>query len=185
MNEGILPHDVQVMSILPRRVNKFWFDEKESKVSDGGMLKDGDVETEKSSKGAKAAKLAKIAIVGDMLRKCKPDGEGAEIVVGEDAMPTYEAFMAEIARQPGARKMKVTGSTPTSSLEKLDDVSDSLLQGLAWLRWQENRARVLIEGGEEAEEQVGGMVAKKGKKKTASTGKSAPRKKSNSSRKKT
>lgn len=133
--EKILPPEVHVEAILPMRVNKFWFADREDLVSDSNAVEG------KVGKNAKAAKLAKIAIVGDMLRNTGK--EDAEFSIHDDAMPTFDAFMAEIGRKPKSRKVKVQSS---SALEKLDDVSDSLLQGLAWLKWQENRRRLLVDG---------------------------------------
>lgn len=121
--EGILS-DVSVEPILPMRVNKFWFADQEELLTDAyaeGLLE---------RKGNKEAKLAKIAIVGKMLKQSGANSGPFSVHV--DAKLTVSAFLSRSTPRSGTRKA-------TALLEKLDDVADSLLQGLAWLKWQENR----------------------------------------------
>lgn len=125
--EGVLP-DVPVESILPLRVNKFWFDDQEKLLTDAyaeGILEE---------KGKQEAKLAKIMIVSEMLKKTKT--KASPFAVHGDATATVDVFMSRSGHRSGLKKAK-------SSLDKLDDVADSLLQGLAWLKWQKNRAELM------------------------------------------
>lgn len=108
--------------MLPMRVNKYWFADQDVPAT------------------GKQAKLAKIAIVSDMLKAVH--SEDLSFSVHGDISGVVDGFGTKtIAR--GSSTKKTTSSSP-----KLDDMSDALLQGLAWLKWQENRVRLLTFGPE-------------------------------------
>lgn len=116
--EGLLTATT-VEPMLPMRVNKYWF-------------KDQDIPAT-----GKQAKLAKIAIVSDMLQALNTDA--APFSAGTDVVGIVESFGVKPLQGSAANKV-------TRSLNKLDDMSDALLQGLAWLEWQQNRLKLIDEG---------------------------------------
>lgn len=83
-------------------------------------------------------KKVKKAIVGRMLAA----GEGVSVSAG--AEPVAREYL-------DVWNGKVRGQKKSESFKKLDDMADCLLQGIAFIRWQENKRR-LIEGGVEAVE---------------------------------
>lgn len=111
--------DTTVEPMLPMRVNKYWF-------------KDQDIPAT-----GKQAKLAKIAIVSDMLQAL--NAKAAPFSVGSDVIEVVNSFDCKLPRGSAANKA-------TKSLNKSDDMSDALLQGLAWLDWQQNRLKLINEG---------------------------------------
>lgn len=83
-------------------------------------------------------KKVKKGIVGRMLAA----GEGVSVSAG--AEPVAREYL-------DVWNGKVRGQKKSESFKKLDDMADCLLQGIAFIRWQDNKRR-LIEGGVEAVE---------------------------------
>ncbi|ETS78913.1 hypothetical protein PFICI_08766 [Pestalotiopsis fici W106-1] len=127
----------QVIPISPQRVGPFWLEgaahtELSKPVSSKSEL--GKVTKAKQKK-------AKIDLVGNWLQ----DGK---IVPSGQAQVTATSYLE---RWNGKRTRKSRDETESvqERLQKLDDLADSLLQGLAWIKWQDN-IRLLDKDGPEA-----------------------------------
>lgn len=125
----------QVVGVAPGKVAQFW-------LGDGGGG-DADANAEEArgrgkgkGKGSKSArtKRAKVAVVGQWLRH--PD---SVVECSEELSGVLEGYLRRMEGRRGA----VEGKEETG---KLDDLADCLLQGMAWVRWEENRSKVLSKG---------------------------------------
>lgn len=131
-------------SVSPSRVTRFWVDRvgekfleaqkkperrKKKEVQGEELGEELGVEGAevviKREKTYRKTKLAKVSLVKEWLRS------GGVVKVGKDA----KGVAADFEPAKGRRKSKsVSGG-------KLDDLADCLLQGMAWIRWEENRRR--------------------------------------------
>lgn len=118
-NKERLTRQTNVMSVLPMRVNKFWFIDEDVPAT------------------GKQAKLAKIALVSEMLRATKTPS--AKFEISDGVLDVIASFSPTKTRSTKSQKT-------AHHVDKLDDMSDALLQGLAWLEWQKNRQTLLEQG---------------------------------------
>ncbi|TVY51350.1 Cruciform cutting endonuclease 1, mitochondrial [Lachnellula cervina] len=119
--------DGSVEAIAPGKVGPFWIDEERE-------------EKGRKAKGAKAKnKGAKIDLVRQWLEDGEMLGLGNEEVEG--------VARAYRDKWDGKRYSKVKDGE--DRMGKLDDLADSMLQGIAWVRWEENK-RVALRDGVEA-----------------------------------
>ncbi|KUI73854.1 Cruciform cutting endonuclease 1, mitochondrial [Cytospora mali] len=86
-------------------------------------------------------KKVKKAIV----RRLLAEGEG--VAVAEAVQPVAKEYL-------DVWEGKVRGQKKSESFKKLDDMADCLLQGLAFIRWQENKRKVIVGGVEALEDQM-------------------------------
>ncbi|KAI9867231.1 MAG: hypothetical protein M1813_009509 [Trichoglossum hirsutum] len=133
-----------VRGVAPGKVGGFWV---------GGTA----TSTAKSAKWRN--KTAKIDLVGKWL---EAGGDGVLTVATDEANQTASAFLdrwkgkGKRRRRPGLKK---TGDDDAGTiaaedrLSKLDDLADCLLQGLAWVRWEENKHKIRAEGVTALEEE--------------------------------
>ena len=112
-------HSCQVVPILPQQVNRFWLESDPSPST----------KTRTKATG-KTEKLQKIGCVEKLLSE---HVYHSNVHFFGQAEVMKEAFLS--------RNKKKTAYDAAAKL-KLDDLSDSLLQGLAWIRWQNNRLRL-------------------------------------------
>jgi cruciform cutting endonuclease 1 len=114
-----------ILPILPTSVNRFWLEPAEPS---------GQVQRKVSAKhsSSRDVKLQKIDLVKQIL--AAGDSHGTELSFGDAALEAKGLF--EMTPQ----ERKTQGAL--SSTLKSDDLSDSLLQGLAWVQWQKHRSHL-------------------------------------------
>lgn len=103
--------------ILPARVNKFWLETEGVLPSSYGMTQESD------KINSLRAKTLKIELVRRMVQHDRADKSDSLVSFSDETQTVCELF----STKPKGRSSRSVG--------KLDDLSDSLLQGLAWLRW--------------------------------------------------
>ena len=126
-------HSLQVVvqGVDPGRVTRYWLESRAA-------------QEHPRVGSAKESKKAKIDIVGESLGSSEAalvDFAGSP---GKDqgVVEVVDAFLARWKKkQPQDRGRKDGGTR--SDVVKLDDFSDCLLQGVAWLRWQNKRLEML------------------------------------------
>jgi cruciform cutting endonuclease 1 len=109
------------------------------------ILEDGDnlkllkvVESHGVKSTAKRQKIAKIALVASWLR----DGTGIR-PMGESVDAVKSQFLARLEGRGDRKRRLLDKPKDTPSIEKvmkLDDLADSLIQGVTFIRWQANSA---------------------------------------------
>jgi cruciform cutting endonuclease 1 len=62
----------------------------------------------------------------------------------EEVEAMAKKYMEKWDRTPGGRRLEARGG----EMGKLDDLADCLLQGMAWIQWQENKKIALQHGVE-------------------------------------
>ena len=126
-----------VHPIVPSKVSNFWIMGKQA--------------TSKEGPGSKSAKTktAKIDLVTQWLE------EGGRFQLEGAAAQLGEAYLGKKTRKGKRSFVKqktLSGSKAMSvaqdSVEKLDDLADCLLQGMAWIKWEENRRLIMAKGAE-------------------------------------
>ncbi|KAI9642872.1 hypothetical protein NHQ30_008606 [Ciborinia camelliae] len=164
----------EVIEIAPRKVGSFWVEEGGLGNEDGEGEKFKKV---RNTKGVKARnKGAKIDLVRGWLEveeKVEGQTNHKEMVLigSQQVRDIKERYMEKWDRKVGrAKGCKVKSKSSSTTLNKskkkekekekeiikekeedvgkLDDLADCLLQGMAWLKWQENRKRALEKGVE-------------------------------------
>jgi cruciform cutting endonuclease 1 len=127
----------EVHSIAPGRVGPFWLTGADAAVD--GTETDETNDKAKGSQSRKSAKVrnkkAKIDLVGNWL-----SGNNINPVGG--AEHTAQAYLKRWSKKP-------RGASSAEDFTKLDDLADSLLQGMAWIKWEDN-IKLLATGGPEA-----------------------------------
>lgn len=121
----------EVVPVLPSKVGRYW---RLGDVGDeDGMKKVG----KKGNEGAEKSKAVKMGIVREMVRS------GLGVVLEGQA---EEIGALVMGKAEGKKKKKADKG---QGLGKFDDLADCLLQGLAWVKWEENK-RLVWERGKEA-----------------------------------
>jgi cruciform cutting endonuclease 1 len=123
----------EVHAIAPGKVGPFWVEEETAGV--------GRTKMRKSLSAKIRNKGAKIDLVRSWL-------EGAQMVAlgNEDVEGVARRYREKWDRIPGVRKQGAESGQ--EKMGKLDDLADCLLQGMAWLQWEENRRLALKHGVE-------------------------------------
>ena len=118
--------DCSVLPMSPAAVNRYWLNEHATTP----LLLEG------RSRSSKAVKDHKIGFFRDMLKVGRV--ENLSLSFSHSSTETRDAVT-------GVDK-KTKSSSKGAGYTKLDDVSDCLLQGLAWVKWQQNRIKLQQHG---------------------------------------
>ncbi|KAF7931004.1 uncharacterized protein EAE97_009213 [Botrytis byssoidea] len=156
----------EVIEIAPRKVGSFW-------VEESGLL-DGEEEKFKKVRNTKEVKARTKGAKIDLVRGWLEAGEKGNgksrnhlemVQIGsQQVREVKERYTTKWDRKAGrAKGFKVKSKARNNEdkeeedgiitekedeVGKLDDLADCLLQGMAWLKWQENKKRALEEGVE-------------------------------------
>lgn len=129
--------DGNVHPIAPSKVSNFWITNKQAALKEGS-----------GSKSAKT-KTAKIHLVAEWLE------DGGHFELRGAAARLGEAYLSKKTRKDCkslVKQKKLSRSKPQTdaqdSVEKLDDLADCLLQGMAWIKWENNRRLIMAKGAE-------------------------------------
>lgn len=127
-----------VHPIMPAKVSKFWLGSAEGASEEGT-----------GSKSAKT-KTAKINLVAEWLQKT--DRVQQKFQVKAQAADLATAYLR---KRPGGKNVRalrgkreslhLTAVMPVE-IGKLDDLADCLLQGMAWIQWENNRRLIMSNG---------------------------------------
>ncbi|MCJ1225453.1 hypothetical protein MMC12_002102 [Toensbergia leucococca] len=123
-----------VYPVAPGKVSKFWLGEP---LEDSGRVS--------ASKSGKT-KTAKIDLVRTWLE------EKSHLVLQGQAKTLGRVYLGkrqdkERLVPEGKRKLDFDpGELVPDKIGKLDDLADCLLQGMAWIKWEENRRSILTKG---------------------------------------
>ncbi|KAI1343905.1 mitochondrial resolvase Ydc2 [Xylariaceae sp. FL0016] len=125
--------DGEVMSVNPGNVNALWLDGDRwvpGVKAVGGEVDEVAGEGKKGKETSQNIKRKKI----DLLRGWLNSSDMETVIpTGEDT----KLKLHDMSRSKGRMLNK----------EKLDDITDSLLQGMAWFRWEQNKATLCKQGG--------------------------------------
>jgi cruciform cutting endonuclease 1 len=130
--EGVWKGEIQ--AIAPGKVGPFWVGEET-----------GDGEGSRKERKSKSAKVRNKGVKIDLVRGWL---EGGELVGlgNEEVEGVARRYKEKWDRTPGGRrKGDVEGK---EKMGKLDDLADCLLQGMAWIQWEENKRTALKHGVE-------------------------------------
>ncbi len=129
----------EVKAITPGKVGPFW-------VGEAGDRDDG--EGSRKERKSKSAKVRNKGLKIDLVRKWLESGEMVTLGnVEVEAMA--KAYREKWDRVPGGKKGgRITGETE-EKMGKLVDLADCLLQGMARLKWEENKM-VAVNSGVDA-----------------------------------
>lgn len=149
--------DGEVRCILPGRVGPFWVGEMDAEnnklalnereaLSEEDFMGGGRKMTKPSR--AKAAKAHNKGLKMDLVRSWLEAGD--VLTLGTEAVQSMaDAYKEKWDRGPGGRKKISTEPSKEvkkEEISKLDDLADCLLQGMAWMKWEENKKALLREG---------------------------------------
>ncbi|KAI1400396.1 Ydc2-catalyt-domain-containing protein [Hypoxylon fuscum] len=136
----------EIVSVAPDRVTRFWPSPSEEenfpKVKRSRSTKGVVGKVRKEAKSQQSSKKHKIGVLTSWLAK----DDSIILPANSDAEEAVKRFRTMLT---GARRSKVTEESLVreAGSRKLDDLTDCLLQGVAWLKWEENQTLLLREEG--------------------------------------
>lgn len=128
----------EVRAIAPGKVGPFWVGEDDG---DGG-------EEKKKERKSKSVKIRNKGLKIDLVRTWLESGDVVELG-NEEVEVMAKAYREKWDRLPGGKKGPRGVVEEGEKMGKLDDLADCLLQGIAWVQWEENK-KVALKFGVEA-----------------------------------
>lgn len=143
----------EVRSIMPGKVGPFWVGEEDSVPTPAGSGEDGDglgegCGVKKKIRKSQSTKIRNKGLKIDLVRSWLESGDVVQLG-NEGVEEMARAYREKWDRLPGAKKGRRGAVEEGEKMGKLDDLADSLLQGVAWVKWEENK-RLLGKYGVEA-----------------------------------
>jgi cruciform cutting endonuclease 1 len=130
-----------VIPITPGKVGPFWLESgQEVAIPSRAQAK---------LRNTKSAKLLNKGAKIDLVKFWLEANENVTLGTSE-AESTAQAYLEKWYRLPGRAKskdvVKPDRVREVEAMSKLDDLADSLLQGVAWIQWEKNKREVLKNG---------------------------------------
>lgn len=144
--KGSVKNFPDVLGLSPARVAQFWCagEGQKGSILDASAFEEGRLsEVPVSSAKGAIQKSDKINLVQSWLSTTDMKDSSAanvQLELNDEAREIADSFNTE-NKKPRRRNTNVV-ATSASAQRKLDDLADSLLQGAAWVRWEENRIRL-------------------------------------------
>lgn len=126
-----------VHPVAPAKVSKFWLGDKEGAAVEG-----------KRSKSAKT-KTAKVEVVRRWLKERDAGGSPFRLEGRAEEMGLAYLSKGNGGKRSSGKRMEGIGHGKESGgleVGKLDDLADCMLQGMAWIKWEQNRRRIMAQG---------------------------------------
>jgi cruciform cutting endonuclease 1 len=130
-----------VVPIAPGKVGPFWLEEEGKPLVEEIGKAENKPETKKKVRNAKLAKALNKGAKIDLVRNWLASSDKFELA-SEDVVALAEAYLEKWDRKPGGPKGKRASKDAAVIVEKmgkLDDLADCLLQGMAFIQWEENK----------------------------------------------
>lgn len=142
-----------VVPIAPGKVGPFWLEGEAATTAleEAEVGESGPTTVAKTKTKARNAKLAKALNKGakiDLVRNWLAIGDRVG-VDSSDVETLVKAYLDKWDKKPGGVKGKRLAKDAVATIErmgKLDDLADSLLQGMAFIQWEENKRIAREEG---------------------------------------
>ncbi len=145
----------KVIPILPGKVGPFWIEPVEEAIGlvpaleEKGTAPDLTVSRLKKLRRTKNSKLLNKGAKIDLVKHWLESGEMVSLGAPE-VETTAQSYLEKLHRTPKSKRAKTAeqvGKTEAvEEIGKLDDLADSLLQGMAWIQWEQNKTTLLTKG---------------------------------------
>jgi cruciform cutting endonuclease 1 len=144
-----------VIPITPGKVGPFWLESDKTPDTDSALARKSAAASPTSARvKLRTAKTAKLLNKGAKIDLVKTWLESRDVLtLGTPAVrSTAQAYLEKWHRLPGRiRSKNIVKSGKTEAVEamgKLDDLADSLLQGMAWIQWEKKKSEIHKRGVE-------------------------------------
>jgi len=152
-HEGLVQSSV--LPIAPGKVGPFWLEGEDGKTigDTDAVIEAKETTIHKRDKKIRLTSNAKLLNKGakiDLVKMWLENSQNFALGTSE-VERTAAAYLEKWHRLPGRKKVKsaekaLNKTETVEEMGKLDDLADCLLQGMAWIKWEENKRLVLSKG---------------------------------------